>query len=207
MDMNTQTRLKRLLELQAASGEDRFPIRTLFHRTETLRLSYAAVDIGGWLDRREVLVSLDRFGTPEDGIWPVSLGREELEAAPAIEAGDGGWGEALPPLVVGPFGYTFSPLMIAAGMEVGAERTTPDRPEREEPPADVLGSSQGRLHDMERSTDWLGREAFGPGGAMGPIADMVVTDMVLTAAVLEDGTEMPLDRLRHLAEQGHAVFD
>ncbi len=204
MSTDTETRLKRLLDLQAASGEDRFPIRTLFHRTETLRLSYAAVDIGGWLERREVLVSLDRFGAPEDGIWPVSLGREELEAAPAIEAGDGGWGDALPPLVVGPFGYTFSPLLMAAGMEAGAARQMPDRAE---PPADLLSRSQGRLHDMERSTDWLGREAFGPDGAMGPIADMVVTDMVLTAAVLEDGTELPLARLRHLAEQGHAVFD
>lgn len=199
-----QTRLTTLLGLSALSGDDRFPIRTLFHRKESRELRYAAVDIGGWFDRREVLVELDRFGPPDEDAWPVSLGREELEEAPALGADSAGWGEALPPLVVGPFGYTFSPLMMAAGMEASAERQVGTAGEM---PGDALDRSGGHLHDMERSTNWIGRDAFGPEGYLGRVADMVVTDRALTAAVLEDGTELPLARLRHMAEQGHAVFD
>ncbi len=198
-------RLTEFLALDAQSGDDRFPIRAIFNRKDTMAFSHAAVDIGGWLDRREVLVSIDRFGPPDKDGWPVSLTRDELESAPAfVEAG--GWTEALPPIVVGPFGYTFSPLMMAAGLDKAAESSAlPHDPEGR--PTDLLSESAGHLRDVERSSNWIGRDAFGPNGSMGQIADMVVSDLTLTAAILEDGTELALSRLRHMAEQGHAVFD
>lgn len=200
-----QTTLRTLLDLRARTEEDRFPVRALFHRAGTRELAYAAIDVGGWLDRREVLVDIERFGTPEDGEWPVTLGRSDLDDAPVLEDGDSGALDALPPLVVGPFGYTFSPLMMAASVEASAAAAPPGEPDGEGRPPET--HAHGRLTGIERSNDWLGREAFGPDGEMGRIEDVVVEDRRLTAVVLADETRIPLDRLRRLAEQGHAVFD
>lgn len=203
-----QTTLRTLLDLKARAEEDRFPIRALFNRSGSRDLAYVAVDVGGWLDRREVMVEIDRFGPPEEGEWPVSLSRAELEEAPILEDEESSPLEALPPLVVGPFGYTFSPLMMAAGMEASAERMRTGDPGAEGAEgAPPVTRAHGRLSGIERSTDWLGRAAFGPDGEMGPVEDMAIQDGVLTAAILRDGTRIPLGRLRHIAEQGHAIFD
>ncbi len=200
-----QTTLRTLLDLDARAGEDRFPVRELFHRAGTRELAYVAVDVGGWLDRREVLVGVDRFGPPDDADWPVSMNREELEDAPVLESDEGGSLDLLPPLIVGPLGYTFSPLMMAAGMNVSAGRRLPDEPGGDGAP--LVTRAHDRLSGVERSGDWIGREAFGPGGALGPIGDVAVEDGILTAAILEDGTRLSFDRLRRLADQGHAIFD
>lgn len=197
-------RLTRLLDTEAVSGDDRFPIRALFHEPQSRRLKAAAVDIGGWLDRREVLVSLDRFGPPGDDGWPMSLGRDELEGAPEWEHA-GGLGTAMPPLIVGPFGYTFSPMLMAAGMNRSAERSLPDVPEQSGP--EPLESEDGRFAGLERSSDWLDRDAFGPDGHMGKVADLVLDNLTITALVLDTDRSVPLSRLRHMAEQGHFVFD
>lgn len=201
-----QTTLRTLLDLKARTGEDRFPVRSLFHRAEDRELAYVAVDVGGWLDRREVMVNIDRFDAPEGEDWPVSLGRADLEDAPVIEEEETGPLETLPPLVVGPFGYTFSPMLMAAGMNASAQADPTGAPG---PTAEAAPRTRahGRLAGIERSTDWLGRDAFGPGGAMGPVTDVVVDGRRLTAAILEDGTHVPFERLRRIADQGHAIFD
>ncbi len=200
-----QTTIRTLLDLKACTEDDRFPVRALFHRAGTRELAYVAIDVGGWLDRREVLVEIERFGRPDDGEWPVALGRTDLEDAPVLEDGDSGTIDALPPLVVGPFGYTFSPLMMAASVEATAAPEPSGDPETEGRPPETR--AHGRLAGIERSTDWLGRAAFGPEGELGPVEDVVVEDGVLTAVILADETRIPLDRLRRLADQGHAVFD
>jgi len=197
-------RLTQLLDLDALAGDDRFPIRALFHDADSRRLQMAAIDIGGWLDRREVLVSLDRFGAPGDDAWPVSMTRDELHDAPEW-TDDSAAASALPPLIVGPFGYTFSPMLMAAGMATSADRTVPADPD--EGNADLVSRSGGRVKNMERCSDLLGRDAFGPGGNMGKVADLVIEDMTVTGIITEDDTRVPLARLRHIAEQGHFVFD
>lgn len=200
-------RLTRLLDAQAVSGDDRFPIRALFHDPQTRRLKAAAVDIGGWLDRREVLVTLDRFGPPGENEWPLSLGRDELQDAPEWDHA-GTHSVGMPPLIVGPFGYTFSPMLMAAGMNRSAERSLPDVPGgHDEPEPDLIESEDGRFAGLERTADWLDRDAFGQDGHMGKVADLELQDLTITALVLDDGRTVPLSRLRHMAEQGHFVFD
>ena len=193
-----------LLKLKARVGEDRFPVRALFHGSDDRTLKNVAIDTGGWLDRHEILVAIERFGAPGDDDWPLEMTGDELEAAPVWEGGqDHGW--ALPPVVVGPLGYTFSPVMMAAGLHASADQSFPAPPEGR---ADLVSESGGRLAGLERCSDWLGLEAFGPGGSLGRIDDLIYDrDYVLTAVRVEDGTEMPMARLRNIAEQGHLVFD
>ena len=197
-------RLTRLLDTEAVSGDDRFPIRALFHEPQTRHLKAAAVDIGGWLDRREVLVSLDRFGPPSEDGWPISLGRDELQDAPEWERTHG-LAMAMPPLIVGPFGYTFSPMLMAAGMNESAERSLPDMPEQSGP--DLIESEDGRFAGLERTSDWLDRDAFGPDGHMGKVRDLVLENLTITALVLDSDRSVPLSRLRHMAREGYFVFD
>lgn len=198
-------RLTRLLDLDAVSGDDRFPIRALFHDETSRRLKAAAVDIGGWLDRREVLVSIDRFGPPDDGSWPLSLVRDELQDAPEWEHADSA-ALGMPPLIIGPFGYTFSPLLMAAGMNASAERSLPDAPDSGE--RAVVESEDGRFAGLVRTADWLNRDAFGPKGHLGKVADLQLDDsLAITALILDDDTILPMTRLRNMPEQGHFVFD
>ena len=197
-------RLTRLLDLRAQSGEDRFPIRALFHDETSRKLQAAAVDIGGWLDRREVLVKLDRFGAPGEDDWPISISPDELKDAPEWEHAESA-SMGMPPLIIGPFGYTFSPMLMAAGMSASADRSMPDAPEAQDPA--VVESKDGRFAGLVRSTDWLHRDAFGPDGHMGKVEDLEIEDNTITALVLDEGSSVPLGRLRHIADQGHFIFD
>ena len=51
------------------------------------------------------------------------------------------------------------------------------------------------------------RQARPPPLLRGPVTDVVVDGRRLTAAILEDGTHVPFERLRRIADQGHAIFD
>ena len=198
-------RLTRLLDLDAVSGDDRFPIRALFHDEVSRRLKAAAVDVGGWLDRREILVTLDRFGSPEADTWPMTLGRDEMESAPEWEHTDSA-SMGLPPLIIGPFGYTFSPLLMAAGMNASAERSLPDTPGSSE--RAVVESEDGRFAGLIRTADWLNRDAFGPQGHLGQVADVELDDeLKIVALVLDDDRIIAMTRMRNLTGQGHFVFD
>lgn len=197
-------RLTHLLSLEAVAGEEHLPVRALFHQAETRRLARVALDAGGWFDRREVLVAIDRFGAPSDDTWPLAMSAEEIAGAPDW-TDDRDPALSLPPLVIGPMGYTFSPLMMAAGMSVYADRQTPHGPEGK---ADLVADSGGRLRGLERSGDWIGKEAFGQDGFLGRVQDAIFdADLTLSAVILEDGTELALSRLRNAPEQGHLVFD
>lgn len=196
-------KLTHLLSLKAAAGDERLPVRALFHDAETRRLARVALDAGGWFDRREVLVAIDRFGPPSEETWPLSMTSEEIADAPEWQ-GDRDAGLSLPPLVIGPLGYTFSPMMMAAGMSVSADRQMPKGPEGA---SDLVADSGGTLEGLERSGDWIGKEAFAEDGFLGRVADVILnTDLTLSAVVLEDGTELALTRLRNAPEQGHLVF-
>ncbi|PZX18897.1 hypothetical protein LX81_00590 [Palleronia aestuarii] len=191
--------LKALLGATAHTEEGDFPIIELFYRPEDRRLRYAAIDIGGWLDHREVLVSLDRFGALDGESWPVHLDREGLEAAPR-------WLDApsepsiLPPIVVGPFGSTFSPLLMEAQLLESAEESQPQE-------TSAL-DGRSRILDMDRASPWIGTDAFDDTGRLGEIADVMLSDeLVFISVLLDDERELSLDRLRRRADQGHLLFD
>lgn len=191
-----------LLSLTATPRDGHFPVREVFYDPETWRVRYLALGAEGWFDMREMLIGIQYFGTPAEGQWPVEMSREDVEHAPQ-------WNEApsaatyLPPIVIGPFGYTFSPMMMAAQWyEDQAEQA-----ERERAAGNVEDST-GRVYRMDQASTWVGREVSGPAGPLGRIADMILDrDWVITDMVLEDGSRIPVDRLRHISERGQAVID
>lgn len=195
-------RLTDLLSLTATPKDGHFPVREIFYDPETWRIRYVALGAEGWFDRREMLIEIGYFGTPAHGHWPIEMSREDVEHAPQ-------WSEApsaatyLPPIVIGPFGYTFSPMMMAAQWyEDQAQQA-----ERERAAGNVEDST-GRTYRMAQASTWIGREVSGPAGVAGRIADMVLDrDWVITEMVMEDGARIPVDRLRHVSEQGQAVID
>ncbi|RVV98169.1 PRC-barrel domain containing protein [Mesobaculum littorinae] len=198
-------RLTRLLNLTVAAGDDRYPVRTLLCDPAGWRLRHAALDIGGWWNRHDVVVSLSRLGRIDaaEGLWHApELTRDEIEAA-ARWSGEGAPLEGLslwPPLIVGPFGGTYAPLL----MQSLWNEEMADVPESEaEPPS----------HRTD-ARDWIGRDAFGDDGLLGRIEDVEVTEdtyrfvaVVIGGEGMETGRTVPLTALRYLADQGHAVFD
>ncbi|WOI56012.1 hypothetical protein [Palleronia sp. LCG004] len=193
---------RRLLEAKAQTEEAAFPVRQLYFMPETWKLRYAILDLGGWFHADEVLVSVDRFGLPTEDGWPLAMAREELDSAPKVED-TGSDTTSLPPLIVGPFGNTFSPLMFAA---VQADMTIPDETAADDQAHSPDGS--GRVLYMEKVTEWLGIDAFGDAGSLGRIEDLELDDtLTFTHALLDDGSRIDLSRYRRTADQGHALFD
>lgn len=206
--------LRKLLDLTATSGEDRFRVTALFHDPVKLRLRYVALDIGGWLSHHEVLVGIGRMGAidADAGTWATSLSHDEAEEAPrwshhAPPADLQYW----PPLIVGPFGGTYAPLLMEAAWAEDWE--DPAEAAEEALPPDALRTRSGEPYHLALTNDWLGREAYGEDGLLGTIRDMELSEapLTLTAAVIETAegreTRLPLARLRRIADQGHAVFD
>lgn len=200
-------KLTELMNAKVLAAGTELPVVELFYEPETRRLRYAAVDAGGWFERSEVLVSIENFGALDaDGHWPLGLTREEVEAAPhwhdqsaELRAAD------LPPLVVGPFGSTFSPMLMRAQMrDIADEAVGP----ADDPTEALMTDGSGRVFAMERAGEWLGREAYGAGGFLGTVSDLTLDDdLRVHACQLDRGGAVPFDRLKHMAEQGHAVFD
>ncbi len=162
----------RMTDLMGRKGESdgqTFPVTEIFFHEPTGRLRYVALGTGGWLTREEVLVRADRFGVPEEGSshWPVTLSAEHIEEAPTWHGGDASGPpihlENWPPIVVGPFGGTTSPLMMWAEL---AESEHEDH--RHGP------SGDSRVAKLERASQRLGGEVFGSDGLLGTLADMTV---------------------------------
>ena len=198
--------VKDMFDRPVVTDEGRARIRELFYEPETWRLRYAIVDMGGMFSTDEVLVSTDRFDVLTDEGWPLGMTREELDAAPRLEHEPEAttW---LPSLVVGPFGYTFSPLMMVTAM-AGEGRPAAPRTADDDTPDDLMRDGSGRVFHLEKVSDLLGRAAFDPSGDLGEIVDLTVEDdMILTEAVCEGGARVALERLRRRAEQGHLLFN
>ena len=195
-------KLNDLLSLTATPRDGRFPVREIFYDPETWRVRYVALGTEGWFDMREMLIGIRYFGLPGDGQWPVEMSRDDVEHAPQ-------WNEApssatyLPPIVIGPFGYTFSPMMMAAQWyEDRAEQAARDQVQG------TVEDSTGRIFRMDQASAWIKREVRGPAGPVGRVSDMILDpDLVMTDMEMEDGSRIPLGRLRHVSEQGEAVID
>ena len=202
------TSIKDLLGRKAESDGQTFTVTEIFFHEPTGRLRYAALGVGGWMTRDEVLVRADRFDTPEPGarVWPVTLSAEAIESAPSWHGGQASGPpihlENWPPIVVGPFGSTISPLMIAAEF---AETEHEDHPH---------GASGDRsVARLERASQRLGGEVFGRDGLLGKLADLTVDPETLEIhhfVVRTDGGEhaVPYANLRHLAHNAtHTVLN
>jgi hypothetical protein len=196
-----------LMERTADTGEHRFPITEVFFKERTGHLRYVALHTGDAFDHDDTLVSIGRFSPLRDGDWEVWLPESDIRSAPGWDSGDPHPHhvpvalEAWPPILVGPFGHTTSPLMFYAAM-VDAEDST-------EPPEQPHRSSDPRVDRLERVTRRLGAEVFGSDGPLGRLDDMLVAPTGFTITdLIVDGRQVPYGHLRHMAEEGtHTVLN
>ena len=143
------------------------------------RLRYVGLDVGGWLSHRTSLLSTGLL-TWDEG-WRADATRAEIEAAEighheGFDLGD------LPPLITGPFGNTFSPLLIAAGLRAGAEDAAPPHPPAEEDGAAL--DPEDRTRSLERWRALRGTPVFARDGEIGPLIDLIYDDRVWDPAAI-----------------------
>lgn len=208
-------KLSDLLSYGGKADGDTFPVTALFHEPATHKLRYVALDIGGWLQRNEVLVEAERMGQvdPSAKTWNVRLAKDELEGAPHWDHVDPAMAfTAWPPLIVGPFGGTYSPLLMQA--QLAAESHDAERENPEGLPEEALRDEQGRMHQLEQTEDWLGREArTQDDGYLGRVHDVEFDDpprILLNLLVERESgaiVSVPAAKLRRVDEQNRAVFN
>ena len=178
------------------------------------RLRYLAVNIGGWFEIDEVIVSADLLVPPDAqrDHWSLTVDEAALGAAPR-------WGEhglqepadltGWPPIIVGPFGGTYAPMLLYEQMVARSPESAPTAPSD--------GRGDEMVYRMERATEWLGIPAFGTDGELGRVEDMLFEDQTLELEWLVLGrggvfshrtAEVPVSAVRHMARQGtHLVLD
>jgi hypothetical protein len=198
-------RISTLLDTRAATGDDRLPVVDGLFDPRTGALRFLVLDVGSWFTEIDVLVAAREMGEIDlkGGLWNSALTRPDIDAAPR-------WSDpenevlqlpldALPPLVVGPFGATHAPLALHAEA-AGNVRS---------------GRRISKIRGLETVSQWRGMEAFGADGALGEIVDFVLdTETLVFSHVLLDraagagAAALPYGMIRHRAEgQHHAVLD
>lgn len=200
-------RMTDLMKRAVTTGEHRFPVTEIFFHERTGQLRYVALHTGDAFDHDDTLVSTGRFSPVSEGDWNVYLPEKDIHAAPGWDSGEAHPHrvpvalESWPPILIGPFGETTSPLMFYAAMlEAGESTEPPERPHR---------SADPRVDRLERATRRLGGEVFGADGALGYLDDMLVAPVGLAITdLVVDGRRVPYARLRHMADEGtHTVLD
>ena len=165
------------------------------------RLRYVGLDVGGWLTHRTALLSTGRLSW-DDG-WRTDATRAEIEEA-EVDPHAGFDLADLPPLITGPFGNTFSPLMIAVGLRAEAEDAAPPHPPEPEGPA--LDAAD-RTRRLERWSALRGTPVFARDGEIGPLDDLVYDDRVwdpeaLVVTAVTGRTEIGWAHMRRRVESG-----
>ncbi|RYH11328.1 PRC-barrel domain-containing protein [Tropicimonas sp. IMCC6043] len=194
-------------------GDREGEFRDAFFRLEDGMIRYIALDLGGWLTTDTVIVSTDLLSPPEgdSGRWSVSLDEAALETAPRWNETDRAEEIDLrlwPPVIVGPFGSTISPILLYEQLQAGKDDRDDDT---------LDGTSAAPLiRSLQRVGHWLGLPAFDASGEIGRLHDMDFDPQNgrILAFVLNGpgplpsrGAALPYVMLRHIAEQGtHLVF-
>jgi hypothetical protein len=204
--------LTELMQDRLHVADRKVRVDDVFFDPDERRLRYLAIDIGGWFAVDEVIVSADLLVPPVAGRehWSLRIDEAALEAAPRWGAeglGDPPDLTAWPPIIVGPFGGTYAPMLLYEQMVAGS-RT-------DEPPRD--GSGDALVYRMDRASEWLGMPAYGTDGELGQVEDVLFDDATMALEWLRLGSggifsratgTVPVSALRHVAKQGtHLVLD
>lgn len=206
--------LNDLMQSRLHVGDRKVRVDEIFFDPKERTLRYLAVDIGGWFDVEEVLVAADLLVPPDDrhAHWTLTLDEAALQRAPRWSAPGleepvdlTGW----PPIIVGPFGGTYAPMLLYEQM-VARSQTKDDPPPGE-------GTGEELVFRLERATEWLGILAFGRDGELGRVDDLLFEEDRLEIGWLVLGSggllshrtaQVPLSAVRHMARQGtHLVLD
>lgn len=187
--------LNTLRGCKAVAGDESYPVVDLLWRSPDWKMRRVALDIGRWRRDQVVLVAMDRFDLPEGDTWPVHVSADELDRAP-VWKGDGATLVDLPPLLVGPFGFTISPTLMAAGLRDTAMRSLND----------PISEPQSELGIWKPAAALLNREVFDASGPVGTVEDLKLDDDWSVTALIVDGRTIPVARIRHEADQSHFVI-
>ena len=167
------------------------------------QIEYVLFDAAWGLTNHSIIVARARVGWAEDG-WIVDLSDSELAARHDREAEPDEYGpldlSSMPPVVVGPFGYTVAPLMAAALMNTVAE-----------------GKHKGTrpaIDEKHRDWHWFGTlkglPLFDSSGPLGDLADIIVKPDTLECVSLiadESGRRalFPFEKLRHVTRDDRSI--
>ncbi len=196
-----------MLRYKASAKDARFPIREIFFDAGQGHLRFVALDVGGWFDNLEVVVSTQLMGEPDESNreWPVEISPDAIKAAPE-------WSDprvldrtvvaAMPQIMVGPFGGGFAGFTALNWQEAQDDPETP---------------GNLKVDGFSRLSDWVGLPVFGQNGDVGTLIDILFEPKTksLSHLVIDTGGAIsaqqmvvPYDRLVHLAEGGgHVVMD
>lgn len=195
--------LKDLIGATAMAGDRKCALREAFFHIEDGRIRHLAVDLGGWLDVDEVIVPADMLEAPEgDGeSWRLSLTEAALRQAPGWDAGNreveidmASW----PPVVVGPFGHTVSPMLIYEQMRGPCDPEQRDKGDR-------------LVRRMQHASRSFGLPVFSASGEERELLDLKFDPNTMTIQHLvvgerglltTSGKELPYKAIRHMAAQG-----
>lgn len=193
-----------MIRFKAVAKDASFPVTELFFDQEKGLLKYVALDVGGWFDRREVIVSPKLMGEPDVSSreWPVEITPEAIKDAPE-------WADPnamvmvpvgmMPPIMMGPYGGHF-----AGGVRRGSEDTTAD----ENQPGNL------KVEGFARLNEWIGLPVHGTDGEVGTLVDLVFDpdSRTLTHLVIDTGRFLaarqmvvPYDLLVRLSPDGTYV--
>jgi sporulation protein YlmC with PRC-barrel domain len=197
-----------VLRYSATAKDARFPLTEIFFESEKGLLRFVALDVGGWFDRREVIVSARLMGDPDESTreWPVEISPDAIRDAPEWSdpkvLDQMAFAAIQPSILVGPLGGHFS------GLPAVDRRGSQDVPER---PGNL------KVDGLERLNDWVGLPVFGRTGEVGTLIDFLfepetghLSHLVVDTGGFFSARQMvvPYDLLRHLAKGGtHVVVN
>lgn len=196
-----------LTKATATVGSKNVSVDDIFFERETGALKYLSLETGGWLDPDVVLISAGLMAgyDADSRAMELRLEEDDLKTARRIDPATDRTGvlTAMPPIVVGPFGGTVSPMMATAAIaESEAAVAAAERP-------------RVALPGVERTSEWIGQPVFGSDGELGMLSDLLFDPALsaVTHVVIDDGglfngrnIVLPLETVRHRGEKdGHIV--
>ncbi|MDA3859279.1 MAG: PRC-barrel domain-containing protein [Roseovarius sp.] len=196
-----------MLRHKASAKDVRFPIKEIFFDAGQGLLQFVALDVGGWFDDLEVVVSTRLMGEPDESNreWPVEISPDAIKAAPEWSDpkvfGHTAMAE-MPPIMVGPLGGGYAGFVTLNWHE------TQDDPE---------APGNRKVDGFARLSDWVGLPVFGHDDEVGTVIDILFDPKTgsLSHLVIDTGGAIsaqqmvvPYDRLLHLAKGGsHVVMN
>ena len=190
-----------MLRYKASTKDASFPIKEIFFDPGHGILRFVALEVGGWFDNLEVIVSRSLMSNPDEGNreWPVSISPDGIKAAPEWSNPKVLGYSAMPPIMVGPLGRGY------AGFATLNREETQDDPET---------AGNLKVDGFASLSDWVGLPVFGHDGEVGTLIDILFEPKTgtLSHLVVDTGGVIaarqmivPYDRLLHLAKGGSNV--
>ena len=152
-----------MLRYSAKAKDASFPVTELFFDQGAGALRYVALDVGGWFDRREIIVAAHLMDEPDNAsrAWPVEISPEGIKNAPEWtdpKVMESMSPSAMPHIMVSPYGGHF------AGTRLSDDRLKQEAPDSE---------GNLKVDGFARLNDWIGLPIVGQDGDVGTLIDFL----------------------------------